>query len=72
MNEISFNDTFESVWCRDTLRENSEAIKQPVVYIDITKKNMKQYSFKYAEPSVNNISTFCQVADQLLQQNIER
>jgi hypothetical protein len=36
------------------------------------KKIMKQYSFKYAEPSVNNISTFCQVADQLLQQNIER
>ena len=57
----------------DTLRENSEAIKQLVVYIDITKKNiMKQYSFKYAEPSVNNISTFCQVADQFLQQNIER
>jgi hypothetical protein len=35
-------------------------------------KIMKQYSFKYAEPSVNNISTFYQVADQLLQQNIER
>ena len=33
---------------------------------------MKQYSFKYSEPSVNNISTFCQVADQILQQNIER
>jgi hypothetical protein len=33
---------------------------------------MKQYSFKNAEPSVNNISAFCQVADQLLQQNIER
>jgi len=30
---------------------------------------MKQYSFKYAERSVkNNISTFCQIADQLLQQ----
>jgi hypothetical protein len=29
---------------------------------------MKQYSFK----NVNNISAFCQVADQLLQQNIER
>ena len=53
-------------------RKNSEAIKQPVVYIDITKIIMKQYSFKNAEPSVNNISTFCQVADQLLQQNIER
>jgi hypothetical protein len=26
---------------------------------------MKQYSFKYAEPSVNNISTFCQVAVSL-------
>jgi hypothetical protein len=33
---------------------------------------MKQYSFKNVEPSVNNISTFCQVADQLLQNNIER
>ena len=33
---------------------------------------MKQYSFKYTEPSVNKISIFCQVADQLLQQNIER
>ena len=33
---------------------------------------MKQYSFKIAGPSVNKISTFCQVADQLLQQNIER
>jgi hypothetical protein len=53
-------------------RENAKAIKQPVVYIDITKKNMKQYSFKYTEPSVNKISIFCQVADQLLQQNIER
>jgi hypothetical protein len=42
------------------------------VYIDITKKNYEKYSFKKAEPSVNNISTFCQVADQLLQQNIER
>ena len=71
MNEISFNDKFESIWCRDTLRGNSEAIKEPVVYIDITKKIMKQYSFKYTEPSVNNISIFCQVADQLLQQNIE-
>ena len=72
MNEISFDDKFESVWCREC-RENFEVIKQPVVYIDITKKKkMKQYSFKYAEPSVNNISTFCQVADQLLQQNIER
>ena len=53
-------------------RENSEAIQQPVVYIDITKKIMKQYSFKIAEPSVNNISKFCQVVDQFLQQNIER
>jgi hypothetical protein len=36
MNEISFNDKFESAWCRDTLsRENSEAIKQPVLYIVI-------------------------------------
>ena len=33
---------------------------------------MKQYSFKIAETSLNNISTSCQVADQLLQQNIER
>ena len=33
---------------------------------------MKQYSFKNAEHSVNSISTFCQVSDQLLQQNIER
>jgi hypothetical protein len=33
---------------------------------------MKQYSFKITEPSLNNISKFCQVADQLLQQNIER
>ena len=33
---------------------------------------MKQYSFKNAERSVqNNISTFCVVADQLLQQNNE-
>ena len=33
---------------------------------------MKQYSFKNAERSVkNNISTFCQIADQLLKQNIE-
>jgi len=34
---------------------------------------MKQYSFKNAGHSVkNNISTFCQVANQLLQQNSER
>jgi hypothetical protein len=43
-------------------RENIEAIKQPVVYIDITKKIMKEYSFKITETSVNNISTFCQAA----------
>jgi hypothetical protein len=38
------------------------------LHSDITKtKIMKQSSFKNAECSVqNNISTFCQVADQLL------
>jgi len=53
--------------------ENSEAIKQPIVYSDVTHFLMKQYSFKNAGRSINkNISTFCQVVDQLLQQNIER
>ena len=34
---------------------------------------MKQYSFKNSEcPVQNNISTFCQVADQILQQKNER
>jgi hypothetical protein len=50
--------------------ENSEAIKQPTMYSVITKFFNKQYSFKNTEGSVqNNISTFFQVADQLLQQN---
>jgi hypothetical protein len=49
-------------------RENSEAILQPIVYSDVAHFLKKQYSFKNAEHSVkNNISTFCQVADQLLQ-----
>ena len=56
-----------------TIPKYSEAIKQPVVYSDITHFFMKQYSFKNMERSVkNNISTFCQVTDQLLQQNDER
>ena len=56
-----------------TIPKYSEAIKQPVVYSDITHFFMKQYSFKNMERSVkNNISTFCQVTDQLLQQNNER
>ena len=74
MNEISFNDKFESVWCRDTL--SVEKTLKPLNSLLCTsislKQFIKQYSFKYAEPSVNNISTFCQVEDQLLQQNIER
>jgi hypothetical protein len=47
MNEIPFNDKFESVWCRDTssVEKTLDAIKQPVVYSDILKKIMKQYSF---------------------------
>ena len=50
--------------------ENSNAIKQAVVYSVITNFLKKQYSFKNAKGSVqNNISTFCQVADQLIQQN---
>ena len=57
----------------ETIPKYSEAIKQPVVYSDITHFFMKQYSFKNMERSVkNNISTFCQVTDQLLQQNNER
>jgi virulence-associated protein VapD len=53
--------------------KNSEAIKQLVVHSDITHFSMKQHSFKNAGGSIkNNISTFCQVADQLLQQNSER
>ena len=47
-------------------------LNSPLCTLISLKKIMKQYSFKYAEPSVNKISTFCQVADQLLQQNIER
>jgi enhancing lycopene biosynthesis protein 2 len=50
-------------WCC----ENFEAIKQPTGYNNITNFFMKQYSFKNAECSIqNNISTFCQVADQHL------
>jgi hypothetical protein len=70
LNEISFNDKFESVWCRDTL--SVEKTPKPLNNLLCTSislnKIMKQYSFK----NVNNISTFCQVADQFLQQNIER
>jgi hypothetical protein len=54
--------------------EISEAIKHPAVDSDITNFFfMKQCLFKNAETFVqNNISTFCQIADQLLQQNNER
>ena len=55
-------------WHHEWCSENFKAIKQLAVHSDITKtKIMKQSSFKNAECSVqNNISTFCQVADQLL------
>jgi hypothetical protein len=55
-------------------RENTEVIKQPIVYSDITNFFYETiHLFNNAECSVkNNISTFCQIADQLLQQNIER
>ena len=73
MNEISFNDKFESVWCRDNSVEKTPKPLNSLLCISISlKKIMKQYSFKNVEPSVKNISTFCQVADQLLQNNIER
>jgi hypothetical protein len=59
-------------WHHEWCSENYEAIKQLAVYRDITIFFMKQYSFKNAEYSVqNNISTFCQVAYQHLQQNNE-
>jgi hypothetical protein len=74
MNEISFNDKFESTWYRDTLsvEKTLKPLNSPLCTSISLKKIMKQYSFKNAEHSVNSISTFCQVADQLLQQNFER
>jgi len=35
MNVKLFNDKFQSLWCLEC-RENSEAIKHPAVYSDIT------------------------------------
>ena len=72
--KYQFNDKFKSVWCRNTLsvKKTLKPLNSLLCTSISVIKFMKRYSFKYAEPSVNNISTFCQVADQLLQQNIER
>ena len=73
MNEISCNDKFESVWCRDNSVEKTPKPLNSQLCTSISLINyMKQYSFKITEPSLNNISKFCQVTDQLLQKNIER
>ena len=70
MNEISFNDKFEIVTL--SVEKIPKPFNSPLCTSISLINLMKQYSFKIAEPSLNNISTSCQVADQLLQQNIER